>query len=79
MAEATTTTEADVIELHDKLDTKARQLRAMLHRTYGQAGDDFRTSSYELQDDYLWACADIADEIWQGLRELGERLQEARK
>lgn len=79
MAEATTTTEADLIELQDKLDTKARQLRALLHQTYGQAGDDFRTTSYELQDDYLWACADIADEIWQGLRELGERLQEARK
>lgn len=79
MLEATTNDRPSVLDLQDKLDTKARQLRALLHQTYGQAGDEFRTTSPDLQDDYLWACADIADEIWESLRELGKRLQEERK
>jgi len=59
-------------DLQDVVETKARQLRAMLFVTYGEetSGREFRGMSHELQDAYMWACADMAHDIVQALEKL---------
>jgi hypothetical protein len=57
------------IDLQDVVETKARQLRSLLFVTYGQdtSGREFRGMSHELQDAYMWACADMAHDIVKAL------------
>lgn len=57
------------IDLEDVVETKARQLRSLLFMTYGEqaTGAGFRGMSDQLQDAYMWACADIADDIVNAL------------
>lgn len=47
----------------DELSAAAAKLDALLTGTYGNSGDAFRDMNDELQDNYLWACAGIAEEI----------------
>ena len=50
----------------DVLDREVRialQLEALLQHAYGVGGESFRALSDELQDSYLWACADLAEEL----------------
>ena len=54
----------------DALSQKTAQLDALLYMTYGEGGEVFRRSSDTVQDNYLWACAEIASEV----RKLAQRL-----
>jgi|LakMenEpi03Aug12_release.lakeMendotaPanAssembly.Ray.scaffolds.fasta_scaffold634776_1 hypothetical protein len=56
----------------ETLHTKLTHLRALLLVTYGAGGDTFRTYSDDIQDTYLWACADMADECVNRLNALRE-------
>jgi hypothetical protein len=58
-------------DLHDLVYTKARQLQALLAYTYGcDEEEGFRNMSLAIQDTYLWACSDMADEIVASLEKL---------
>lgn len=53
---------ADIDDLDD-LSKKTAQLDALLYMTYGEGGEVFRRSTDTVQDNYLWACAEIASEV----------------
>lgn len=55
-------TVSDTLDRIDTLHKKLAQLDAMLNMTYGNAGDTFRGMSESLQDNYLWACSNLAGE-----------------
>jgi hypothetical protein len=58
----------------DRLDRVIRlssQLDALLIRTTGAEGSSFRAWADDIQENYMWACADIATE----LRRLIENLE----
>lgn len=57
----------DVGDLIDLLHMKSCQLRALLVNTYGQSGDGFRSMADHLQDQYMWTCNSLADEIVEAL------------
>lgn len=57
--------------LVDQLSARQMQLQALLARTFGDSGDAFRRLNPTLQDNYLWACFMIAEEM----RELSEALR----
>lgn len=61
----------DIFDLQDIVETKARQLHALLAMTYGE--ENIRVMSDQLQDTYLWACYDMAADIVQALDDLSER------
>lgn len=52
----------DTIECLDSLQRKLAQLNAMLNMSYGCAGEAFRNMSDALQENFLWACSDLASE-----------------
>lgn len=54
----------------ETLHTKLTHLRALLMVTYGGGGESFRTYSDNIQDEYLWACADLAGECVNRLNAL---------
>lgn len=39
------------------------KLNALLANTYGDSGPTFRNMHDDLQDNYLWACTDLAKKI----------------
>lgn len=47
----------------EKLQAVAAKLGAMLNHTFGNSGEAFRCLSDDLQDNYLWACAEMMEEI----------------
>lgn len=47
----------------DRLSAVSKQLSALLHMTFGETGDSFRNHSDDIQDNFMWACGDMADEI----------------
>ena len=47
----------------DRAFELSRKLQAMLMQTYSLAGEDFRTMNDDLQNNYMWACADMAREL----------------
>jgi hypothetical protein len=51
------------IDKIDKLGAASAKLDALLACTYGGPGESFRDMSDDLQDNYLWACSDLAGEI----------------
>jgi hypothetical protein len=57
-------------ELVNDLDSKARQLRALLVNTFASSGEGFRAMSDELQENYMWACADLATDMIERLEKL---------
>ena len=61
--------QTDIDDL-DALSQKTAQLDALLYMTYGEGVEVFRRSSDTVQDNYLWACAEIASEV----RKLAQRL-----
>ncbi len=69
MATANDTNQAnrDVGDLIDLLHMKSCQLRALLVNTYGNSGDGFRSMADHLQDQYMWTCDSLADEIVKAL------------
>ena len=52
----------DTIDRLDSLQQKLAQLEAMLMMSYGCAGETFRCMNDVLQDNYLWACSNLASE-----------------
>lgn len=58
------------IDLLDRATELSSKLKALLAMTYGAAGESFRGMSDELQDEYLWACAGMADELKSAVYEL---------
>jgi hypothetical protein len=46
----------------EKLGQKLLHLNAMLLRTYGEDGEMLRGSCEAVQDNYLWACSELASE-----------------
>lgn len=59
---------ADKSGLLDCLTPKLEQLKAMLFMTYGESGASFRGAIDDIQDNYMWACALLADECAALLR-----------
>lgn len=51
------TERADLLNTVSSLSIK---LHALLCGTYGESGESFRNFNDEIQDSYLWACADMA-------------------
>jgi hypothetical protein len=62
--------EMGVGELTDIAVKKAAQLRSLLCMTYGEAADVFQRMSKAAQEDYLWACSDLADGVCQALAQV---------
>lgn len=57
--------------LNDRIQSNARKLRALLDNTYGaETGENFRRMHPDRQDEYMWACADMAVEIVESLDRL---------
>lgn len=52
-------TSADV---RDRLGARLLQLTALLSTTWGGGDDGFASLNDATQENYLWACSDIADE-----------------
>jgi hypothetical protein len=52
-----------LINTIDELSAAAAKLDALLIHTFGVGGESFRVMNDELQDNYMWACSDIASEI----------------
>jgi hypothetical protein len=47
----------------DRAQKLSAQLDALLAVTTGEAGESFRILSDPLQNDFLWACSDMAGEL----------------
>lgn len=57
-----TVAQPDDRDTSEILYRKLRQLHAMLLRTYGEEGSNLQAMADELRDDYMWACADVAND-----------------
>lgn len=51
------------VDTINQMTAKTAQLVALLTNTYGGGGESFRCMNDRQQDNYLWACAEIAEEI----------------
>jgi len=61
---------------HDRLDQASKlavQLEAMLRATIGHAGEGFRRLTDVYQSNFLWACADVAEQLADVLNEIEVR------
>ena len=67
--------EANALAIVDQLSARQVQLLSLLAMTYGDAGDAFRRMNPTLQDNYLWACSMLAQEM----RDLFEALRAAER
>lgn len=56
-------TERDISDLIEDAHTKALHLHAMLTTITGNGGRSFRTMDEGLQDNYIWACQRMAEEV----------------
>jgi hypothetical protein len=56
-------TSADI----DRAQQLAVQLQALLCHIYGTGGEAFRSLNDTLQDNYLWACADVCEALVDAL------------
>ena len=59
----TTKTESHGNLNHDDASTLAIKLASLLEATYGHSGESFREMADELQDGFMWACADLAHQL----------------
>lgn len=53
--------------------TLSVQLEALLYTTTGESGEAFRMVSDTLQDNFMWACSDMARELASLLSQVGVR------
>lgn len=67
----TTANTSDRIDLMDQISVLSKKLHALLCNTYGNCGESFRSLNDDLQDVYMWACADLAGELEKAATELG--------
>jgi len=54
---------AAMVEAIDEAYGDILKLHALLQCTYGESGDSFRNMLDDMQDNYLWACNDLARKI----------------
>jgi len=66
-------TAASDLELRDFISERITKADALAAHTYGESGDSFRNLTDALQDNYLWALADLLREVKQAQAELVER------
>jgi len=57
----------------ENAQNKALQLHAMLTTITGAGGDSLRAHNLAIQDNYLWACADIAEELCNLIEQANSR------
>ena len=57
---ATVTKTAALVDAIDQAYAHISKLEALLQNAHGESGPAFRNLHEELQDSYLWACADLA-------------------
>ena len=50
-------------DLRSLIGARMTQLDAMLVMTFGECGESLRAMSGSLQDNYMWACSSMLDEI----------------
>lgn len=50
-------------DIASELTKKTSQLNAMLNVIYGGGYEAFQECEDKIKDNYLWACADLANEI----------------
>lgn len=50
-------------ESSHKLQILTMKLTALLNHTFGNSGDSFRELDEGIQDSYMWACAEMMEEI----------------
>ena len=62
-----TATPKTVSEQLDYLTAKLAQLSALMAHAYGESGEAFRNLNDDLQDTYLWHCADVALDCHQAI------------
>lgn len=53
------------IAIADQLSARQHQLDALLSMTYGEQGTAFRMLSDDVQENFMWACNSLFDEIHQ--------------
>ena len=53
---------ANIGDVCDTLSAKLSQLSALLNATYGNSRESFSSMNDTHQDNYLWACSNLADE-----------------
>lgn len=63
--------------LEDQMNMRIGQLQAMLAMTYGEPGEAFRRMNAEIQENYLWACTTMVNEIAQLSAVRGEHGDDA--
>jgi hypothetical protein len=51
------------IDRLDRLSALSSKLYSLLAMTSGEAGPTFRNMTDDLQDKFLWACCDMAQEV----------------
>jgi hypothetical protein len=62
-----TVTPETVSEQLEDLTAKLTQLSALMAHAYGESGEAFRNLNDDLQDTYLWHCADVALDCHQAI------------
>lgn len=63
-----------IVDVAQDLTNSLQQLRAMLIVIYGESGGAFRRLSNEIQESYIWGCADKAEACAIQAEELTRRL-----
>ena len=56
---------------YDHLSNRITHLRAMLDTVWGQGYENFKDYSDEIQGNFLWSCASLAEECEQLTEALG--------
>jgi hypothetical protein len=51
------------LDRQDRMSELAAKLHALLCMTCCAAGESFRCLNSDIQDEYLWACVDMASEL----------------
>lgn len=69
---AKTVTRTLDMEALDRAIELSMKLNAMLMTTYAENGDSFRSLNDSLQDAFMWACSDMADELKRAVQSLSE-------
>lgn len=58
---------AAMVDAIDQAYCHVSKLEALLQNTYSECGPTFRNLNDDMQDSYLWACADLATSIKDAL------------
>lgn len=62
-----------------KASELSQKLQALLLMTYGEAGASFRSMCEHHQENYMWVCADLSDELEALVSETESMVSESMK